>query len=128
MNSVNLIGNLATDVELRDVGEEKKVANFLLAVDHGGSDGGADLPDNVHLRTTGQRAGSVRLAALFQNTRSPPRDRGAPFLIATEQARGPSGRDVSSPVHYALTFLPLIMAQATACAMNATEARPGVVN
>jgi single-stranded DNA-binding protein len=23
MNSVNLIGNLATDVELRDVGEEK---------------------------------------------------------------------------------------------------------
>ena len=43
MNSVNLIGNLATDVELRDVGEEKKVANFLLAVDHGGSDGGADF-------------------------------------------------------------------------------------
>ena len=43
MNSVNLIGNLATDVELRDVGEEKKVASFLLAVDHGGSDGGADF-------------------------------------------------------------------------------------
>ena len=41
MNSVNLIGNLATDVELRDVGGEKKVANFLLAVDHGGADGGA---------------------------------------------------------------------------------------
>jgi single-strand DNA-binding protein len=43
MNSVNLIGNLATDVELRDVGEEKKVASFLLAVDTGGSDGGADF-------------------------------------------------------------------------------------
>ena len=43
MNSVNLIGNLATDVELRDVGEEKKVANFLLAVDNGGADGGADF-------------------------------------------------------------------------------------
>src|SRR2546421_12862345 len=43
MNSVNLIGNLATDVELRDVGGEKKVANFLLAVDHGGADGGADF-------------------------------------------------------------------------------------
>src|SRR5256714_2788044 len=43
MNSVNLIGNRATDVELRDVGGEKKVANFLLAVDHGGADGGADF-------------------------------------------------------------------------------------
>jgi single-strand DNA-binding protein len=43
VNSVNLIGNLATEVELRDVGDEKKVANFLLAVDHGGADGGADF-------------------------------------------------------------------------------------
>ena len=33
MNSVTLIGNLATDVEVRDVGDDKKVANFLLAVD-----------------------------------------------------------------------------------------------
>jgi len=29
--------------------------------------------------------------------------------------------------HYARTFLPLINAQATACASNATEASPGVV-
>src|SRR2546430_5091328 len=43
MNSVNLIGNLATDVELRDVGEEKKVACFLLAVDRDSQDGGADF-------------------------------------------------------------------------------------
>src|SRR2546428_13561323 len=43
MNSVHLIGNLATDVELRDIGEEKKVASFLLAVDRGGPDGGADF-------------------------------------------------------------------------------------
>jgi single-strand DNA-binding protein len=43
MNSVNLIGNLATDVELRDVGEEKKVANFLLAIDRDSADGGADF-------------------------------------------------------------------------------------
>ena len=43
MNSVHLIGNLATDVELRDVAEEKKVASFLLAVDRGGRDGGADF-------------------------------------------------------------------------------------
>jgi len=43
MNSVNLIGNLATDVEVRDVGEEKKVASFLLAVDRGGRDAGADF-------------------------------------------------------------------------------------
>jgi single-strand DNA-binding protein len=39
MNTVNLIGNLATDVELRTVGEDKKVASFLLAVDRGGRDG-----------------------------------------------------------------------------------------
>jgi single-strand DNA-binding protein len=48
MNTVNLIGNLATDVELREVGgrkegADKKVASFLLAVDHGGADGGADF-------------------------------------------------------------------------------------
>ena len=43
MNTVSLIGNLATEVELRDVGEEKKVASFLLAIDHGGPDGGADF-------------------------------------------------------------------------------------
>jgi single-strand DNA-binding protein len=48
MNSVQLIGNLATDVELRDVGageegREKKVASFLLAVDRSSRDGGADF-------------------------------------------------------------------------------------
>jgi single-strand DNA-binding protein len=43
MNTVNLIGNLASDVELREVGEEKKVANFLLAVGRGGRDAGADF-------------------------------------------------------------------------------------
>jgi single-strand DNA-binding protein len=43
MNSVHLIGNLATDVELRPVGEEKKVARFLLAVDRASRDGGADF-------------------------------------------------------------------------------------
>src|SRR2546421_12258978 len=43
MNSVNLIGNLATEVELRDISDEKKVASFLLAVDRGNRDGGADF-------------------------------------------------------------------------------------
>jgi single-strand DNA-binding protein len=42
MNNVTLIGNLATDVELRDVGEGKRVATFLLAVDRPG-DRGADF-------------------------------------------------------------------------------------
>lgn len=42
MNVVTLIGNLATDVEVRDVGEDKKVASFLLAVDRPGQ-GGADF-------------------------------------------------------------------------------------
>ena len=43
MNNVSLIGNLATEVELRDVGEDKKVAGFLLAVNRGGRDAGADF-------------------------------------------------------------------------------------
>ena len=32
MNNVALIGNLATDVELKDVGDDKKLASFLLAI------------------------------------------------------------------------------------------------
>lgn len=43
MNKVCLIGNLASDVEIREVGEEKKVASFLLAVGRGGRDAGADF-------------------------------------------------------------------------------------
>jgi len=52
MNAVQLIGNLATDVELREIspgdeapegGAEKKVASFLLAVGRGGRDAGADF-------------------------------------------------------------------------------------
>lgn len=43
MNVVNLIGNLATDVDIRDLGDERKVANFLLAVDRPGPDSDADF-------------------------------------------------------------------------------------
>jgi single-strand DNA-binding protein len=43
MNNVSLIGNLATDVELKDVGEDKKVASFLLAVNRASRDGSADF-------------------------------------------------------------------------------------
>ena len=43
MNVVTLIGNLATEVELREVGPDKKVANFVLAVDRASQDGGADF-------------------------------------------------------------------------------------
>src|SRR3954454_17445831 len=42
MNTVSLVGNLATDVELKQV-SEKKVASFLLAVDRAARDGGADF-------------------------------------------------------------------------------------
>jgi single-strand DNA-binding protein len=38
VNAVTLIGNLATDVEVRDLGDDKKVANFLLAVNRPGKD------------------------------------------------------------------------------------------
>jgi single-strand DNA-binding protein len=43
MNVVTLIGNLATDVELKEVGDGKRVASFLLAVDRASRDGGADF-------------------------------------------------------------------------------------
>ncbi len=43
VNAVLMIGNLATDVEVREVGEEKRVAKFLLAVNRRSKDGGADF-------------------------------------------------------------------------------------
>ena len=43
MNVVTLIGNLATDVELKELGEGKRVASFVLAVDRASKDGGADF-------------------------------------------------------------------------------------
>jgi single-strand DNA-binding protein len=42
MNVVTLIGNLATDVDVREVGD-KQVAKFLLAVNRRSKDGGADF-------------------------------------------------------------------------------------
>jgi single-strand DNA-binding protein len=38
LNVVTLIGNLATDVDLKDVGEDMQVATFVLAVDRLGKD------------------------------------------------------------------------------------------
>src|SRR5205823_5751347 len=43
MNSVTLTGNLATDVELREFGEDKRLATFLLAVDRSSRDEDADF-------------------------------------------------------------------------------------
>jgi single-strand DNA-binding protein len=43
VNVVTLIGNLATDVEVKDVGDDKRVANFLIAIDRRTKDGGADF-------------------------------------------------------------------------------------
>jgi single-strand DNA-binding protein len=39
MNVVILIGNLATDIDLKELDEERKVANFVLAVDRAGREG-----------------------------------------------------------------------------------------
>jgi single-strand DNA-binding protein len=38
VNVVTLIGNLATEVEVREVGPGKKVASFVLAIRDGGAD------------------------------------------------------------------------------------------
>ncbi|MFN2629674.1 MAG: single-stranded DNA-binding protein [Gaiellaceae bacterium] len=43
MNVVTLIGNLATDVELKEIGSDKKVASFLLAVQRATRDSEADF-------------------------------------------------------------------------------------
>ena len=43
MNTVSLIGNLATDVDLKQLSAEKRVASFVLAVDRQSKDGGADF-------------------------------------------------------------------------------------
>jgi single-strand DNA-binding protein len=43
MNVVTLLGNLATDVDLKELADDKKVAGFLLAVDRPGQDAGADF-------------------------------------------------------------------------------------
>jgi single-strand DNA-binding protein len=53
MNVVTLIGNLATDVELKDVPPDKKVASFLLAIDRPGQDAGADF---VYVSTWNRQA------------------------------------------------------------------------
>jgi single-strand DNA-binding protein len=43
VNVVTLIGNLASDVDLRELGDDRRVASFLLAVDRQSSAGGADF-------------------------------------------------------------------------------------
>jgi single-strand DNA-binding protein len=43
MNNVTLIGNLCTDVDLKELADDKRVATFLLAVDRNSRDGGADF-------------------------------------------------------------------------------------
>lgn len=43
MNTVSLIGNLATDVEVKKLDDERSVASFLLAVDRPTSDRTADF-------------------------------------------------------------------------------------
>jgi single-strand DNA-binding protein len=43
VNVVTLIGNLATDVEVKEIADDKRVAKFLLAVNRRSKDGGADF-------------------------------------------------------------------------------------
>jgi single-strand DNA-binding protein len=43
MNAVILTGNLATDVELREFGDDKRLATFVLAVDRASKEDAADF-------------------------------------------------------------------------------------
>jgi single-strand DNA-binding protein len=38
VNSVNLIGNVATEIDLKELGSDRTVASFVLAVDRPGSE------------------------------------------------------------------------------------------
>ncbi len=53
MNVVTLIGNLASEVELRPLDGDQKLASFLLAVDRPGSEGKADF---VRIAAWGKQA------------------------------------------------------------------------
>src|SRR5205085_12112893 len=53
VNVVVLIGNLATEIELKDVAPDKKVASFLLAVDRPARDSAADF---VHVAVWNRQA------------------------------------------------------------------------
>jgi single-strand DNA-binding protein len=52
VNVVVLVGNLASDVEVREVGDDRKVATFLLAVDRPGDRG----PDVVRVSAWNRQA------------------------------------------------------------------------
>jgi single-strand DNA-binding protein len=43
VNVVTLVGNLASEVELKDLADERKVASFRLALDRRSQEGGADF-------------------------------------------------------------------------------------
>ena len=43
MNTVSLVGNLASDVDLREIADDKKVASFLLAVNRPTKEDAADF-------------------------------------------------------------------------------------
>jgi single-strand DNA-binding protein len=43
VNVVTLIGNLCTEVDLKELAGDKRVASFLLAIDRPSKDGGADF-------------------------------------------------------------------------------------
>ena len=59
MNVVTLIGNLASDVDLREVGADKRVATFVLAVDRPTRDGEADSPGRSGCPCGDRQAGSL---------------------------------------------------------------------
>jgi single-strand DNA-binding protein len=57
VNVVTLIGNLATEVEVKELAQGKRVASFVLAVDRTGKDGGADF---VRVAAWGKQADLCR--------------------------------------------------------------------
>ena len=89
MNVVNLIGNLATDVELKDVGQEKHVAGFLLAVDRPSKDGGADF---VHISVWDRQGELCSRYLARRGSGRPRRPPAQPLLDAEDGSRRSAGR------------------------------------
>jgi hypothetical protein len=64
MNSVHMIGRLATDVEVKEVNGGSKVSSFILAVDRNAEEADFALP---HTKVTG-RGGPCACAALMRRS------------------------------------------------------------
>jgi len=81
MNSVHLIGRLATEVEVKEVSEGSKVSSFILAVDRN-----AEEADFALLRHWRPLTRTVKTANVKLHVKWPVRERCGEWLESIYQA------------------------------------------